>query len=65
MIVTMTVNKGVRPHLATVAKDDKIWFPTVFAKSRYHNEIRYGDFKNHSPGEGWCNFEWLRRHQSS
>ena len=62
MIVQATVDKGVRPHLATVAKDEKIWFPTtVFAKSRYQDQIRYGDSENHSPGEqrkrGWGNFE--------
>ena len=58
MIVPMTVDKWVWPCLATVAKGEKILFPTtVFAKSRYRDQIRYGDSENHSPGEGWGNFE--------
>ena len=55
MIVPTTVDKCVRPHLATVAKDEKIWFPTtVFSKSRYQDQIRYGDSENHNPDEGWA-----------
>ena len=52
MIVPTTVDKGVRPHLATVAEDEKIWFPmTVFAKSRHQDQIRYRDSENHRPDE--------------
>ena len=46
MIFPTTVDKWVGPHLATVAKDEKIWFPTtVFAKNRYQDQIRFGDPK--------------------
>ena len=52
MIVPTTVDKGVRSHLAAVANDEKIWFPaTIFAKSRYQDQIRYGDSENHRHDE--------------
>ena len=58
MIVPTTVVKEVQPHLASVAKDEKIWFPTtVFAESRYQDQIRYGDSENHSPVDGWGDLE--------
>ena len=47
-----TVDKGVGSHIATVAKDEKIWSPkTVFANNRYQDQIRYGNPGNHSPDE--------------
>ena len=50
MIFPTTVDKGV--HLATVAEDGNIWLPTsIFAKSRYQDQIRYGDSENHGPDE--------------
>ena len=62
MIVPTAVDKGVGPHLATVAKDEKIWFRTTgIAKNRYQDQMRYGDSENHSPDEqrqrGGGNFE--------
>ena len=58
MIVPATVDKELRPHLATVAKDKKMWFPTtVFAKSRHQDQIWYGDSEHHSPHEGWGKIE--------
>ena len=49
----MTIDKGAWPHLATIAKDEKIWFPmTVLATCRCQDQIRYGD-----PEKGVGQFE--------
>ena len=47
----MILLKGVQPHLATVAKDEKIWFPMTFFTHSLSRPNSVKDSGNHSPDE--------------
>ena len=50
MIISMTLDEGMGPHLETVAEESKRVMPTVdFDENRYVYHIRYGESGNIGP----------------